>query len=470
MNMRGLKTVSILLGLLVPLLASSSAQAQEWLKDRRYAEGAGYQSGDFILHPGIGISAGYDSNYLLRTNTSGAANGCPNLCPEASAGMNITPSLSISTVTPGQRTEGQPGGAPRDFNFTGGLAASYHEDFGTLTPEQRNVALNADARLDVLPGRAVGGAFYATYARTIQPSVLGNPDLAFNRDDVGVGADLALVPGMGTLDWHLGYQFHDTIFEETAGSAFDNITNEINTRGRWKFRPRTALVYDATFRFGTYVNGGTGTITQLHDSTPIRTRIGLTGLITDRLSLLAMVGWGASFFTPGTDPHVQQYDSVIGTVQLSYALGHSASSLDQPLSLMQRAVSSVAIGYNRDFQSSLFSDYYGSDRGYVNFSFFFAGRALLSVQGGVGAIEYPTLYINGTTTAGTPTPTVSPFTDIRLDGTIYGEYRFVDWLGLNATVRYTSNLSNEVLNLGSGGLYAMQWQRLEAYLGVRWVM
>ena len=54
--------------LALAFFAPRSALAQEWLKDRRYEEGAGIRTGDLELHPGIGGEVGYDSNYFLRTN------------------------------------------------------------------------------------------------------------------------------------------------------------------------------------------------------------------------------------------------------------------------------------------------------------------------------------------------------------------------------------------------------------------
>ncbi len=452
-------TIAAALGLLAPMLASGTASAQEWLKDRRYQEGPGYRTGDLELHPGLGGEIGYDSNWFLRSDKTGAVNGCPSTCPQGAPEMRITPSLSLATLSP-QRREGDVNVEPPSINFRAGLAATYREFFGTLSPEQRNVSGRADARLEILPERPWGAAIYGNYERTIQPNVFANPDLAFNRDDVGAGGEVIAQPGGGTLDWRLGYQFHDTIFEDTGGQPYGNITNEANTRGRWKFRPRTALLYDATLRFIHYLNGGTGGVTTLHDSTPVRARIGLNGLITPRFSLLAMVGYGASFYNPGADATVHQYDSIIGTAEAKFYL--TAVPGDEKGASL--SLSSIAVGYNRDFQNSYLADYYGSDRGYVKFSYFFAGRALISIEGGAGAVEYPTINI--------PPPGAphAGFTDVRLDGTIFGEYRFTDSLGINATFRYTSNLSNQELTLGPGQLYAMQWQRFEGFLGFRWLM
>jgi hypothetical protein len=238
----------------------------------------------------------------------------------------------------------------------------------------------------------------------------------------------------------------------------------VYTRGRWKFRPKTAFLYDATTSFASYTDttAGQGTLTPLHSSTPVRTRIGINGLITPRLSFLAMAGYGGSFFTPASDPTVKQYDSLIAQSELKYFLTALADGgAPGAVSLSQ---SSIAVGYTRDFQTSYLTDFYGLDRGYLKFSYFFAGRLLVTLEGGMGAIEYPQLTL--------PTNTHTGFTDARVDGTVFGEYRFTNSFALNATFRYTSNISNAVIDITPAPgapqeLFAMQWQRIEAYLGVR---
>ncbi len=440
--------------------ASGTASAQEWLKDRAYSEGAGIRFGDFEFHPGIGIQGGYDSNYFLRTDNSGFVNSGVQGTPV----MLVTPSIALATLGP-QRTEGaQTGsdlGLPVAFRTT--LSGTYREFFGQLTPEQRNGSVDASAALQILPGRPWGGAVSVTYDRVIQPSTYGDPDLAFTRDVLAGSAEISAQPGSGTLDWHLGGSVSGTLFEDTGGLGYDNLGFAVFTRGRWKFRPKTALVYDGTLGFQSYTSPGSGEgqVTALHSSDPVRTRIGINGLITPRLSLLALVGYGGSFFSPGSSKDVSQYDSIIGNAELKIYLTAPPEAGPGAVSLSQ---SSLAFGYTRDFATSYLSDYYGLDRGYLKFSYFFGGRALLSLEGGGAAIEYPTLFL--------ATSTHSAFTDARVDGTLFGEYRFTNYFGLNVTAKYTTNLSNAVLDLtpaggGAAQNYSMQWQRFEAYLGVR---
>jgi hypothetical protein len=486
MTTRGLAASAVAAVLLVSRAASAQAQyvaqpdSPEWLKDRRYNEGIGVRTGDLELHPGVAAEAGYDSNYLLRSTTENVSNGPPVAPVIPALEFRVTPSLYLATLGH-ERREGD-NGAPSPLAFRAGFNLTYRELVGVSSDpnagapnndiaSQRNASGAADARLDILPERPVGGAIFASYARAILPNTVdANPDTSFNQDVVGGGAELALQPGAGTLDWHFGYQLHATIFEDETGKPYDNIVHEAYTRGRWKFRPRTALVYDATFRFITYNNADLAQPVPLDTSTPVRARIGLDGLITDRFALLAMVGWGASFYDTNL-ANQPQFDSIIAQGELRWFLSASpgvASVTDVGL-----ALSSIALGYTRDFQNSYLGSFYTQDRGYLKFYYLFAGRATVTLEGGVAAIEYPNLFwVDGTSRSG-------PFTDTRADATLFGEYRFTDTFGLNATLRYSANISNKVLDVTEPSAmvgaaapqqYAMQWQRFEAYLGVRWFM
>jgi hypothetical protein len=460
---------------LAGLLFASTANAQEWLKDRRFSEGPGYRAGDLELHPGLGGEVGYDSNWFLRSDKTGPniVNGAPNLPVRDGGVLRITPSLTVSTLGPLRNTG--PAGEPPSVSFRGGVAATYREFIGGQElRDQRNLSAHADARVDILPQRPWSLGLFGLYDRTIQPTVLGNPDLSFNRDTLGAGAEVIATPNSGTLDWRLGYQVNAALFESSNGAPFNNVTHEVNTRGRWKFRPRTAFLYDATMRFLGYTQADRA-VNALHDSTPVRARLGMSGLITPRVAFLGMAGWGASFYRQGNSPvPTQQYDSVIGQAELKFF--PTANAVSGDVSDASLTLSSIALGYVRDYQNSYLGDFYGSDRGYAKIVYFFAGRALVSLEGGVGAIEYPDIYVNpasGIATNGQPIQ--KKFTDVRVDGTLFTEYRFLDSLGLNATFSYLQNLSNTQLPVpvvpgAAPQVYDLSWKRFQATLGLRWFL
>jgi hypothetical protein len=499
MTKRGLASSAVVVALLVSRAASAQEQyvpqadTPHWLKDRRYNEGAGVRAGDLELHPGIAGEFGYDSNWFLRTDKQGFDNGPPNAPPVPALEFRLTPSLYLSTLGP-QRREGDLVAQPPDVAFRAGVNATYREFIGlsndpaVVQPtcatmgtcdqndisRQRNLSGSADARIDIAPQRPLGAALFANYGRIVQPNAgTADPNLSYVRDDVRVGGEFNVQPGGGTLDWHFGYQFYTTVFESSGGQPFNNITHEAYTRGRWKFRPRTALIYDATLRFLSYGNSDQAAAQGLTNSTPVRTRIGLNGLITDRFAALALIGWGASFYDTSTLSSVPQYDSVIGQAEVKWYL--TASPGVAAASELTLALSTVTLGYVRDFQNSYLGNFYGSDRGYLKFDYFFGGRALVSFTGGLGAVEYPKMY--WISTGGLRS---DAFTDLRADSTLFSEYRLADSFGINATLRYTANFSSHAVpdNLIAGscaggagpGCFDLSWNRFEAFLGARWFL
>ncbi len=448
MKLTGLTSAVIALGLCSSSVAL--AQDQVWLKDRRYSEGMGIRTGDLELHPGIGAEFGYDSNYFLRADDE---NPIPVLR------LRIVPSFSLSTLSP-QRREGEGGGSPEPpkVGFRAGVAASYNEFIATRSADsdavtkQRNVGALGNLQLTILPGRPWGADIFADFLRSVQPSQ--DPDFNYNRITARFGGGIVWAPGGGMFDWRLGYEYGLTYFEQQEFRNLSNAYNQINTRGRWRFLPRTAFLYDASATFLRYNNNPAAG--QLN-SDPIRARIGLNGLVTPSFSLLAMVGWGASFYQ-GTN--AQQFDAPIAQAELRWYITPNPG-LDPAAATL--TLSSLAIGYSRDFFNSYLGDYYTSDRGYINLSYFFGGRFLLVGDAGIAAIEYPTIY-NANRVA-----VNNAFTTLRPSGTLFGEYRVADSVGINTTLRYTANLTD--VHIGTTNPPDnLQWKRFEAFIGVRWFL
>jgi hypothetical protein len=439
--------------------AVAAAQDQAWLKDRRYTEGIGYRVGDFELHPGASAEFGYDSNYFHRgPNDDRGPDGIGG--PVGALRLRITPSFSLSTLSK-QRTEGTSNGTQPDFEFRAQVAATYNEFFPVSGPQtgqdamahNRNIGGNLDLSLSILPGRPWSGTITAGVARSLTPSNEGLSSQSFNRVLPHASAEIAWTPGRGLFDWRLGYGFSGTFFESGSFTQLTNIQNQIETRGRWRFLPRTALLYDARLGFVSYTAPTADGKTASH---PLRAQIGVNGLITSSFSALAMVGWGTSFYSaPATGPE-ENFNSVIGQLELKWFITPNPSSEPGAATL---SLSSLAVGFSRDFFDSYIGTYFERDRGYANLSYFFGGRFLVVVDAGAGPIVYP--------------PNLSlklpAFTDVRIDASLFGEYRFKDSFGLNATVRYGQNISGTTI-VTAGVSDELKWQQVEAYLGFRWFM
>lgn len=434
---------------------SASAQNQPWIKDRRYAEGIGYRAGNLELHPGVSAELGYDSNYFLRADDEKPVISVMRL--------RVTPSLSLSTLGP-QRREG--GGDPPKVNFRAGTFLSYNKLFATDSANDTAVSDNDNVvnagvnfTLDVLPQKPWGFDMYGDFVRTAEPSNNIVEDLAFNRDSVRLGAGINWRPGGGLFEWRLGYELNYNFFERDAYKNLNNYQHYLLTRGRWRFLPRTALVYDGKFGFLSYTDGQNTN----HNAQTVNSKIGVNGLITHHFAMLAMAGWAASFYEASGGVPVHNYDGPVGQAELKWYL------LPQPSLAPDQAtvgLSSIAAGYVRDYTNSYLSDFYRRDRGYANFSYFVAGAFLISLEGGYSYLTHsPTYFSDGS-------PRKASFGQNRADATLFAEYRPSDSIGINTTLRYDASLGNERIRLDATATAQdnLQYNRYELWVGARWFM
>ncbi len=434
---------------------SASAQNQPWIKDRRYAEGIGYRAGNLEIHPGVSAELGYDSNYFLRADDEGSKISVMRL--------RVTPSLSLSTLG-AQRREG--GGDPPKLNFRAGTFLSYNKLFATDSKNSDAVSDNDNVvnagvnfSLDVLPQKPLGFDLHGDFVRTAEPSNNIVEDLAFNRDSVRLGAGVNWRPGGGLFEWRVGYELVYNFFEKDAYTNLNNYQNSLVTRGRWRFLPRTALVYDGKVGFLRY----TDATSVDHNAQTVNSKIGVNGLVTHHFSMLAMAGWAASFYDTGGGVPVHNYDGPVGQAELKWFL------LPQPSLAPDQAtvgLSSIAAGYVRDYTNSYLSDFYRRDRGYTNFSYFVAGAFLVSLEGGYSYLTHsPTYFATGA-------PRKASFGQHRADATLFAEYRPSDSIGINTTLRYDGSLGNERIQLDPAGTAQdnLQYNRYELWVGARWFM
>jgi hypothetical protein len=437
----------------------TSALAQAWLKDRRLTEGPGFRAGRFELHPGVAGEAGFDSNWLLRSSADGASNASPNAPVLPFAVFRITPHLFLSTLGADRKRSDTSSERP-SLVFRFGGSATYREliDLKSIDAA-RNMSLDADARLDILPSRPVSLLLSAGFTRSVQPSALGLPEQAFDTSYPRAGATLVLTPGEGTLSTSLGYSFGAMWFERNAAAAFTHLRHEVQHKTRWFFRPKTSLFHETDFGIVTYVSPENA-VNVLNNAQPLRSKLGLEGLVTTRVSVLLSAGYGASFVDREAQT-ARQFDSVIGKAQARFALGNlSAAEGETPAS-----TSTLTVAYSRDFETSYLGNVVGKDSGSLDFSFFPAGGKLFtSFSAALTALRYPEVF--------TTQSSVAPFTLLRPEVSLYGEYRVSTSFALNATALYAQTLhaGSEVLLDYGGSKFALTYSRAQLFLGARWFL
>lgn len=425
---------------LFTLTALAAAQEQPWIKDRRYGEGIGIRAGNLELHPGIAAEVGYDTNYFLRDDDS-------EFDPEVQDAwrLRVTPSLTVSTLMARKRGMEMVGAAPL-LQFTGRLFAAYNEFFGSDNiSEQRRLDYGVGFHADIAPQRRFGADVAADFVRTGEPSNDSNVDAAFDRGTLRGGAGLSWRPGGGLFDWRVGYDATYNYFEDNIFQELDNVEHGPVTRGRWRFLPRTALLYDAKYMMVRYLND-----TQQPGGDYVEARVGLSGLFTTRLAFVALLGWNSTYYEVAETGVQRNYDGFVAHGELKwYLLGGVRDDS------AQTGLSSIAAGYTRNFSNSYLGAFYIRDRGYVNLDYFLGGVFMASLQGGVSHVSFPAV-----------SESQGAFTENRFDARLYAEYRTSDVFAVNTSLNYDRVLASETVSLG-GPEEDLEYSRFQAYLGAR---
>lgn len=419
---------------------ASTASAQGWLEDRGRAEGPGFRVGNLELHPGFGVEGGYDTNVFYEDGGL-----------DSSWILRLTAHLYVSTLGQQRTNEGE---SERDSEqnrtvaFQAGVSASYYHFF--LDRASNNVAVSGDIDLTFNPDGVFSVRIYDTLRRTIRPfadTPDGNaPNYARLMNTAGV--ELVVENRGGTLSGTLAYEFDIDYFEEEVFDYLFNMKHRLRLGLNWRIFPNTALVHRTEVNFQNYIRPtARGAIPQLSDNRRVASWVGINGAFTRTLGFTALVGYGVGFYEDGDD-----YNDILVHLEMAY----------QPHPNMK-----LAIGYFRDVRTSFVGNFIQQDRIYASGQFLFGGSFLLGAK---LAVSFDDTGLALTVGGGELLGTQERRSDIRLLTNLFAEYRFTDWLGLNATIAYTGGFTDFDYTGPSTAIYPdapASYNKFEAWLGLR---
>lgn len=418
---------SALLTLFTQLTASPHADAQ-WLPDRSYTEGPGIRIGDLELHPGVVVRGGYDNNVFRVPNTEAYKK-------DGSAILAVTPHLNLSTLGALRRAQGEDaagagGQLPPPVAFNLGASATYFHYF--LDEAPKNVEVDFDTSLSVLPERRVGFDVGASYARNTRPFTLNvggnNNDYAFNR--VRPSLTLRGQSHGGVLRGRIGFAPSFTLYESDVFNYLNQGQYEVPAGLSWLFLPSTALLFDAGYTLSDYFDPSRQrTSILLSDAQRFQSRLGVNGAITPNLSARLLVGYAA---VVQKDRRLSEREDAVGEAALTYAWSRKDN---------------VEIGYQRQLEIANLGGWNQLDRGYLKTAMLFGGVFALNIEGGVAHVNYGRLLDSGGqplgASSGNPArPTVDKREDIRLDAGVHLEYRATNWLAVTADYMVLATLTD----------------------------
>lgn len=267
-------------------------------------------------------------------------------------------------------------------NFNG--SGEYLWFTGLLTPGSQalsrlhaNVALDAKFNRDGLAEVQVGDTLTRT-DRTQNPNFAVGVVSLFNNLYLAVpihpgGRALEVTPRVA---WSV--EFFEPLLTGivvgcTPGTACDpatvpaaNYSNlNFGLNGRWKFLPKTALLLDVNADWRTYFSSpGTS------DKVLFRAQAGLAGLITPRIAVTLLAGYGGDFSNGSIH-------TVIGNAEFAYSVSDQTR---------------IALGYGRSNVAVPQVGVAMNDRGYVRGGLgLLSGRLLLSAQVSVDHFTFITM-------------------------------------------------------------------------------
>ncbi|MDB4278883.1 hypothetical protein N9917_04710 [Deltaproteobacteria bacterium] len=435
---RKLERALALLAVLSAALSPAIGSAQGGGIDRGAREGPGFKAGRLVLHPGLALEGGYDSNVFLQ-----------DVNEEDSFILRLTGYLDVATEGTERQSQGETNKAePQKIQFRGGLGASYYHYFMDRLPDN----VGADAHVDFAynPSQVFSLQVRDIFRRTVRP--FSDPNTAdgttisygFNHNT----ASLALVGRSKSkvLEGRLGYTNALEFFDSDIYAYGNNMTHRVPASLSWRFFPSSALVYGVEYIRQNFANPDqiAASPTLLSDNNRVRSSIAYNGALTERFSLTAMIGYSAGFYELASD-----FDGVIARLDTRWR---------------PRSTISLTAGYARDIRPSFIGNFTTTNRLHANAGFTLSGALQLGLTASVSFDKSGlALSPDGTLLGNEPYRE-----DIRVYAGIFGEYRFKPWLALFGQVGYLADFT-DFQYFGTDPLLdpAAGYQRFEAWLGLR---
>lgn len=333
------------------------------------APGDGLRSGNLQLNPGIKFGAGYDSNLYYESLNR------PENVRTASQGL-IEPRLKIGVIE----------ASSYDFSLDGTVGWT---QYLTTTDSIRNQSGLSSTLLvtgTLNPQGAVSLKATERFVRTNETTSAAS-SAPLNRTTNVLGATVGLHPGGRVIESHLSYDYG--VHRLNLYPDLDRNEHLLSWKNQWRFLPKTGFVLDANYRVIRYrepARGGSavrpdGRLVNAN-STPVRVQGGVSGLITNRLSLRLTGGYGWGLYEAG--PTIE---GPLAHVEGTYVFG--------PQALRNR----FRVGYELNFSDSIIGNYFSFHRFYTNYEQgFYNNRLRVALGGNVQFRNYARLDVRTITT------------------------------------------------------------------------
>jgi hypothetical protein len=316
--------------------------------------GDGIKSGAFTLAPSLSVGSSYDTNLFFQSADEATLTAAP--------ALNVTPAFRITTEE------------TNNLQLSLDSSVTWQQFFG------ENV-VRAQSGLSADVGGSVAFNTQGAFSLRIEDRLVRTnetppnaADFTFNRLTNRLGVTAGLHPGGRALQHYLSYDFF--IFRHDPLDDLNRMQHNVSLQNYWLFLPKTSFVLSGDYSFIDYESefrDGGGNVSNPTfrnvNSQPLRVTGGLTGLITDRIGMRLVGGWGWSFHELVGDAEDVRFSGLLVDVQAQYHFGN--------LSNRNR----IFLGYSRDFREAAISRFFVLNRPYAGYQQgFFNSRLQLNID------------------------------------------------------------------------------------------
>jgi hypothetical protein len=298
-----------------------------------------------VLHAGLFADVGYDTNVLYTNGTSTDSTPSPVL--------HITPRLELTNA---EKDGSVPGGTYYDLVASVDFRKYLSNAQDVTAQDAINPSVGGTAEFS--SGQALAFSLSESFTRYQQAPY--QPGAPIGLDTNLVSASLTFAPGGGRLRVMLRYANLINYYERPYYLG-GYMGNEGVLDVSWRWLPKTSL----------YLKVAGGAITYLwitpdhHASYPLRTLLGIRGLLTEKLGVNIAAGYNNAFYSDSSSP------SGFGNVGI-------VTEVNYTMSLLSRA----GLGYHHDFVNSPFlGGFYDMDAIYGIYQQLVASRLVTYLYG-----------------------------------------------------------------------------------------
>jgi hypothetical protein len=334
-------------------------------------------SDSLLLHAGIGVEAGYDTNVFYSPSSPVGA-------PVGSSIFRVMPFLDLTNAT-------RNGPVSRDVSVDArvGLLYRYYGSDNADVKKYRSATMpNAGLSIGVGNTGQFGFGVADVFSRIEDApyqAQLGTVSNPLTRDNNQLSLIGSWSPGGGRLTSQL--RFTDMLDFYDAPYTYANATtNTLALDVSWKWLPKTAFFLDAQQQYIYYFDNTTviDPVTMMpvpakNSAYPLRITAGLRGLLTAKTSAVLSLGYVNGFYS-GTG------GSTTGFLGSTYA--------ELAITVRVSDLSRMTLGVRHDFLNAVISSFTYEETAYASYVQQIAGRLSLDLSARYAYLSYEGAFVD----------------------------------------------------------------------------